>query len=417
MMSLDAPSLEDHCTAAQSTPSGIVQALPGGASASVRLVIADDAYALSWTPDLDRYLSRIRRLADSAANEQLDAVVLVPGPDLLYYAGRDQGSYERLTALVIRPGRDPLLVVPALEAPGWAQTPLAGALEVTAWSDGEDPYALIARTLPRVAKVAVDDHVPALHLLKLNAALEPSQVRLASVLTAPQRRIKEPEELAALAAVGRANDRVQQAVSQWLRPGRTEAEVASDIAAALVHEGHAHADFVIVASGAHGASPHHGCSDTVILDGDPVVIDIGGPAPSRYNSDSTRTYCLGTPRDPDFADVHALVVAAQEAGFQAAVEGASCASVDAAARRVIADAGLSEHFITRTGHGIGLEVHEEPYLVTGNDQPLLPGMVFSIEPGVYLPGRFGVRIEDIVAIDQSGRPMRLNASPKTWTLS
>lgn len=369
---------------------------------------------LTRTPGPAVHSARLRALRDAARAAGLDAVVLAPGADLRYFLGHDQGSHERLTALVVRPDAEPLLLVPALERPGWQPPAAALGLPVRPWSDGEDAHALLAGHLPRGARLAVDDHLPARHLLGLQGAAAPAAISLAGDLTAPLRARKDAAEAAALAAVGAANDRVQAAIGRWLRPGRTEAEVAAEVAAALVAEGHARADFVIVASGPNGAAPHHTASDRVIRAGDPVVVDIGGPAASGYNSDSTRTYCLGEPADPEFGHVHAVVCAAQEAGVRAAVAGATCESVDAAARGVIADAGYGEHFITRTGHGIGLEVHEPPYLVRGNTRPLAPGMCFSVEPGVYLPGRFGVRVEDIVLIGADGRPRRLNNSPRGW---
>lgn len=373
--------------------------------------------SLSWTPDAAGYRARRTRLRDAAGAAGLDAVVLSPGPDTLYYLGRDQGSHERLTALVVRPDAHPVIVVPTLERPGWAAAPGASGLELRTWDDGTDPYALVAGALPRRARLAVDDHLPAMHVLGLQHAVEPASLTLAGALTAAQRCRKDTAEAAALASAGAANDRVQARIGEWLRPGRTEAEVAADIAAALVAEGHARPDFVIVGSGPNGASPHHTASGRVLEAGDPVVIDIGGPAASGYNSDSTRTYCLGTPRDPEFERVHDVVRRAQEAGVRAAVAGATCESVDAAARAVIADAGYGEFFVTRTGHGIGLEVHEHPYLVRGNAAPLAPGMAFSVEPGVYLPGRFGVRIEDIVIVGDDGAPRRLNDSPRGWRLA
>ena len=188
---------------------------------------------------------------------------------------------------------------------------------------------------------------------------------------------RTPTELAELRAAGAAIDRVHARVGEWLRPGRTEAEVAADIAAAIVEEGHAAAEFVIVGSGPNGASPHHSVSDRVIERGDVVVVDIGGPLPSGYNSDSTRTYAVGSPREPDVAEAYAALQAAQQAAVDAVRPGVTCEAVDAAARSVLAEAGLAERFIHRTGHGIGLDVHEEPYIVAGNDLPVEPGMTFS----------------------------------------
>lgn len=355
---------------------------------------------------------RLQRLGNEIATAGLDAVVLGPGADLRYFVGHSVSSHERLTCLVVTPDGTAKLLVPGLERPGWEGS---GAehlgLEIATWLDGEDPYAVLAGLLPESARLlGVDDHLPALHALGLRAAVPGSELALAGETIAELRMRKDAAELAALTAVAAANDRVQQRISEWLRPGRTEREVAADIAAALVAEGHAAADFVIVASGPNGASPHHEASDRVLQAGDGVVVDIGGPSPAGYNSDCTRTYVVGQP-SAELAEVHRIVQRAQQAGVQAARAGASGESVDAASRQVIVDAGYGDYFITRTGHGIGLEVHEHPYLVRGNARPLEPGMAFSVEPGIYLPGKFGVRIEDIVVIDPDGVGQRLNHAP------
>jgi Xaa-Pro aminopeptidase len=221
---------------------------------------------------------------------------------------------------------------------------------------------------------------------------------------------KTPAEVAALRAAGAAIDEVHAAVPTWLRPGRTEAEVGRDIAEAIVASGHARVDFVIVAGGPNGASPHHEVSERELRAGELVVVDIGGTMPSGYCSDSTRTYALGTP-DAEALAAYEVLQAAQEAACAWARPGVSCASVDAAARDVIDAAGLGELFVHRTGHGIGLETHEEPYIVAGNVLPLEPGMAFSVEPGVYRAGRFGARIEDIVVCTDDGAE-RLNLSPR-----
>jgi Xaa-Pro dipeptidase len=191
-------------------------------------------------------------------------------------------------------------------------------------------------------------------------------------------------------------------MGEWLRPGRTEAEVGADIATAIVEEGHEAAEFVIVGSGPNGASPHHDVSDRVIQSGDVVVIDIGGPVPEGYNSDSTRTYVLGEPTEPDVRAVYGVLQRAQQTAVDMIRPGVTAEAVDMAARRIISDAGFGDNFIHRTGHGIGLDVHEEPYILEGNDLPLEPGMTFSVEPGIYLPGRWGARIEDIVVVTDHG---------------
>lgn len=213
--------------------------------------------------------------------------------------------------------------------------------------------------------------------------------------------IKDAAEIAELRRAGEAIDAVHRRVPEWLRAGRTEREVAADIAAAIVAEGHETVEFVIVGSGPNGADPHHEVSDRVIEDGDVVVVDIGGAVPSGYNSDSTRTYVVGTPAT-EAAERIAVLVRAQQAAVDAARPGATASEVDAAARQVLTDAGLGEAFLHRTGHGIGVSVHEEPYIAPGNDLVLREGMAFSIEPGIYFAGEWGARIEDIVVLTADG---------------
>jgi Xaa-Pro dipeptidase len=258
--------------------------------------------------------------------------------------------------------------------------------------------------------VAVGARTWAEHALGVQGALHGSALEIASPVVDRLRMIKSPAEVEELALAGAAIDRVHARMADWLRVGRTEAEVGADIAAAIVEEGHAVAEFVIVGSGPNGASPHHALSDRVIEQGDVVVVDIGGPLPSGYASDSTRTYAVGSPREPDVGSAYAALRAAQQAAVDAVRPGVTCEAVDRAARAVLAEAGLAERFIHRTGHGIGLDVHEEPYVVEGNALSLEPGMTFSIEPGVYLSGRWGARIEDIVAVTADGVE-RFNTRP------
>jgi Xaa-Pro aminopeptidase len=212
---------------------------------------------------------------------------------------------------------------------------------------------------------------------------------------------KDADEVAALRRAGAAIDDVHARVPEWLVAGRTEAEVGADITRAIVEAGHAEAAFVIVGSGPNGASPHHEVSERVLQAGDVVVVDIGGPLPDGYNSDSTRTYVVGEPAG-EVHEVYAVLQRAQAAAVDAVCPGVTAGSIDEAARSIIRDAGYGEFFIHRTGHGIGLEVHEEPYIGGGNDLVLEPGMAFSVEPGIYFPGRWGARIEDIVVVTESG---------------
>ncbi|MDQ6657179.1 MAG: Xaa-Pro peptidase family protein [Actinomycetota bacterium] len=357
--------------------------------------------------------NRIRRLGDEAAQAGADVVLIGPGADLRYFVGHSVSSHERFTCLAVTPGGAATLLVPTLERPGWNGTSVESlGMDIATWNDGQDPYAALAAMLPDGARtLAVDYYLPAVHALGMQSAVTGSALALAGGAIGELRMRKDPAEIAALAAAGAAIDRVQRRIGDWLRPGRTEREVAADIAAAIVEEGHAEADFVIVGSGPNGASPHHDASDRRVNVGDMVVVDIGGPTPAGYFSDCTRSYLVGPSSDPDAAAVYDIVRRAQEAGAAAATAGTSCAAVDEASRSVIVAAGYGEYFVTRTGHGIGMEVHEHPYLVSGNTRPLEPGMAFSVEPGIYLPGRFGVRIEDIVVVGDDGAPQRLNEAP------
>ena len=366
--------------------------------------------------DVTTMHDRLGRLRDHATGAGVAAVVITPGSDLRYLLGIAGSSFERLTALVVPsdPELPAVLVAPALEFAGLSHLSLDDlGVEVRTWVDGEDAHALALAGLA-AGPVAVSDMTPALHLLQLRDAGATEQ-RLAGPVLRELRMRKDASELAELRAAGAAIDRVHARVEEWLRPSRTEAEVAGDIAAAIVEEGHAAADFVIVGSGPNGASPHHSVSDRVIERGDVVVVDIGGPLPSGYSSDSTRTYAVGSPREPDVAEAYAVLQAAQQAAVDAVRPGVTCESVDAAARSVLSDAGLAQYFIHRTGHGIGLDVHEEPYIVTGNDLVLEEGMTFSIEPGVYLTGWWGARIEDIVAVTADGVE-RYNTRPHDLTI-
>lgn len=365
---------------------------------------------------LDTLSARLTRAREAARAAGLDALLITPSPDLHYLLGMTGASHERLTCLVLPAESDPALVVPALERPGLDGTPVpALGLQVAEWTDNQDPYALVAALLRRAGsppvRAAVGDSMPASHVLRLRAALPGCAQELASPVLRQLRMRKDGAEIAALTAAGQAIDRVHARMGEWLQVGRTEAQVGADVAAAIVAEGHTCAAFVIVGSGPHGASPHHDVSQRVLQPGDVVVVDIGGPTPEGYYSDCTRTYSLGEPAHADVAATYDVLRAAQEAAVAAAVPGATAQDVDAAARRPITDAGFGERFIHRTGHGIGLEVHEEPYIVAGNDLVLEPGMAFSIEPGIYLPGRWGARIEDIVVVGEGGA-VRLNHRPR-----
>ena len=349
---------------------------------------------------------RLRLAADAAGAAGLDALLLTPGPDLRYVTGYDAQQLERLTCLAVPANGDPFLVVPRLELPA-AQASPAGrfGLEMIPWDETDDPYALVAGRLGLVSSVGLADRMWAMMVLRFRAALPAARQGLASAALRGLRSRKTPAEVAALREAGAAIDRVHAAMPGWLRPGRTELEVAADVAAAISEAGHVRADFVIIASGPNAASPHHEPSARVLQPGDAVVVDIGGTMPSGYCSDCTRTYAIGTP-PPDFAAYYRVLQDAQEAACAAVRPGISAEAVDAAAREPITAAGYGAQFVHRTGHGIGLETHEDPYIVTGNAETLEPGMAFSVEPGIY-PGPHGARIEDIVVCTEQGHE-RLN---------
>jgi Xaa-Pro aminopeptidase len=276
------------------------------------------------------------------------------------------------------------LVVPFLEVAAAAASPVSGLpVEIVGWQETDDPYALVASLLPDCRSVGLDDSMAAAKVLGLRDALPGVSQSLASRVLRNLRMRKDAAELDALREAGATIDRVHARMGEWLRAGRTEAEVGRDIADAILAEGHASVDFVIVASGPNGASPHHELSERVIQPGDPVVVDIGGTMPNGYCSDSTRTYSVGAP-PPEFASYYEVLREAQAAAVHHVRPGVTAESVDAAARSVISAAGYGELFIHRTGHGIGLETHEEPYIVSGNGESVDVGMAFSVEPGIYV---------------------------------
>ncbi|MDQ6874383.1 MAG: Xaa-Pro peptidase family protein [Actinomycetota bacterium] len=350
---------------------------------------------------------RLSLAQEQARRHGVEALVLTPGADLRYLTGYDALPLERLTCLVVSATGEPVLVVPRLEEPAARASP-AGELgiDIVAHEETDDGYALVARLLGAVQVVGVANRMWAEQLLRLRDALPGSKQVLAGPVLRELRVRKGAAEVAALRRAGQAIDRVHERMGEWLRTGRTEAEVGRDIAEAIVVEGHAIVNFVIVGSGPHAASPHHHIGERVIAAGDAVVVDIGGTTAEGYCSDETRTYVIGHPPE-GFTAYYEVLRQAQAAACAAVAPGVTAASVDAAAREVIAAAGFAENFIHRTGHGIGLEEHEEPWIVAGNNDLLEPGMAFSIEPGIYLPGRHGARIEDIVVCAESGAD-RLN---------
>lgn len=362
----------------------------------------------------DDYRARMERAVRAAADAGLAGLLVAPGPDLVWLTGYAPTAVtERLTLLVLTADRDPVLVVPALEAPDAAKAAGAPVLTLRDWTDGKDPYAATAALLDTRGRYGISDTTWALHLLALQRALPDSGYASLTDALPMLRAVKDAAELDLLAAAGAAADRAFEEIRTMRFAGRRETEVGADLADLLRRFGHSQVDFTIVGSGPNGANPHHEVGDRVIEHGDMVVLDFGG-LKDGYGSDTTRTVHVGEPTEEE-RRVHDIVRAAQEAGVAAVRPGAACQDVDRAARAVIADAGYGEYFIHRTGHGIGVTTHEPPYMIEGEEQPLVPGMCFSVEPGIYLPGRFGVRIEDIVTVTEDGG-RRLNNTTREMVI-
>jgi Xaa-Pro aminopeptidase len=350
---------------------------------------------------------RIVRARSRMEDLGVEVLLLSVGADLPYFTGYTAMPLERLTMLVLPRAGEATLVVPALEAPRVEERP--GAFTIRPWTETEDPLSIVAGLAGRPGRVAVGDRTWATFLLGLQEALPATTFVPASRVTGPLRARKDAAEIEALRAAARVVDGVALAMRDRPFAGRTEADISRELVERILEGGHERANFAIVASGPNAASPHHEPGERVVEVGDSIVCDFGGTM-SGYCSDITRTFVVGAP-PADLADLYEVLFRAQEEAVRAAIVGASCEAVDAAARDVITAAGYGDYFIHRTGHGIGLEEHEDPYLVSGNATPLAPGHAFSIEPGIYLPGRCGARIEDIVVATEAG-PERLNEAPR-----
>ena len=350
----------------------------------------------------DDYATRMRRAVADCRRAGLDGLLVMPGPELVWFTGYAPTAItERLTMLVLTPDREPTLLVPTLERPDAESAAGAPRLAMVDWEDGEDPFARAGALIPAEAVLGISDSAWAMHLLGLQDAVPGSSYQALTQSMPMLRAVKDATELARLEAAGAAADATYEQIVNVRFAGRKETDVAADLARLLREFGHEQVDFTVVGSGPNGANPHHEAGDRTIEVGDPVVLDFGGLM-GGYGSDTSRTVCVGEP-SPEVQEVHDIVREAQQAGVDAVQPGVPCQEVDRAARKVITDAGYGEQFIHRTGHGIGTTTHEPPYMIEGEEHPMVPGMCFSVEPGVYLAGRFGVRIEDIVTVTADGQ--------------
>ena len=350
---------------------------------------------------IDDYAARMARVVDDALEAGLHGIIVTPGPDLVWLTGYHPTAItERLTMLVLTPDAHPTLLVPILERPDAEAAAGSANLDIVDWSDGVDPYAAAGRLLRPDSRFGISDSAWAMHLLGLQSAVPGTGYRALSHSLPMMRAVKDANELGRLAQAGAAADATFDEIVKVRFAGRREDEVAADLARLLRQFGHEQVDFTVVGSGPNGANPHHEADDRVIEQGDAVVLDFGGLM-YGYGSDTTRTVCVGEPSS-QVREIHEIVRRAQQTAFEAVQPGVACQDIDRVARAVITEAGYGAQFIHRTGHGIGVTTHEPPYLVEGETQRLRPGMCFSIEPGIYLAGRFGVRIEDIVTVTDSG---------------
>jgi Xaa-Pro aminopeptidase len=357
------------------------------------------------------YAARLDRVRSAMDEQGVDVLLVSVGADLPYLIGYEAMPLPRLTMLVVPRGGDATLVIPRLEVARVVERP--GCFSIRGWEETEDPIAIVAELCGPAGTAAIGDQTWARHLVDLMGFLPDTRWRRSVELVGPLRARKDAAEIAALQLAAAAADRVAVQLQTGQVPliGRTEAAVSEDISRRLIAEGHAHVNFAIVAAGENAASPHHHASDRVIRAGEVVLCDFGGtlsPAEGEpgYCSDMTRMFFTGEP-PAEFRELYDVLFAAQATGVASATIGTSAQDVDRATRKVIADAGYGDRFIHRTGHGIGLFEHEDPYIVEGNETVLEAGHAFSIEPGIYVEGRWGARLEDIVVATEAG-PLALN---------
>ena len=372
----------------------------------------------------DRYRDRIAAARDLADEAGFGAVLVGVGADMRYLAGYPAMPLERLTMLVIPAAGDLALVVPRLEAtpgpvvPTGRRRPAAGrdlGRGATTRTRSWRRWSAMARRI--AARCGSPSPTTSRHGISFGSRNAwPGRGSSSPRRSCGRLRIvKDDDEIALLTEAAHAADRVVAQIAGGRLVGRTEADVAREVRERLIAEGHDEAHFAIVGSGPNSASPHHEASERVIAAGEPIVLDIGGTI-DGYGSDITRTLWVtgGDPaKGPDerFRHLFAVLEGAQAAGTAAVRPGIAAEAVDAAARRPIEAEGFGEAFFHRTGHGIGLEGHEEPYIIAGNEEPLRQGMAFSVEPGIYLVDEYGARIEDIVVCGPHG-PIALNEAPR-----
>ena len=358
------------------------------------------------------FADRLDRARALMADRGVDVLLLSTGADLPYFCGYEAMPLERLTMLVVPRDAAATLVVPELEAARVTERPEVFGLRT--WAETDDPIAVVSELAASAGVAAVGDQTWSRFLVDLMGVMTATTWRRASEVTSPIRAVKDGGEVERLRAAGAAVDRIAGRLQRGEMGlvGCTEAEVSAELGRQILAEGHHRVNFAIVAAGPNAASPHHEPSDRVIGAGEVVLCDFGGTMVGGdgvgYCSDITRCVYTGEP-PAEFRELYGVLWEAQAASVAAAAVGTPAEDVDRAGRSIIAAAGYGDCFMHRTGHGIGTEAHEEPYIVEGNREPLVAGNAFSVEPGIYVPGRWGARLEDIVAAAEAG-PDPLNTA-------
>lgn len=367
--------------------------------------------------DVLLYGQRLTHARAQLRAHALDFLVVGPSADLLYLLGAHSRPSERMSLLLLPQEGPAYMVAPAFEVP--TLPPLPPDVQVIAWGEADNPARMVASLVAGQGSrpggahctLGVSDRLWSVFLLRLQTELPRAMFTSGEIVLTALRQIKSPWEIALLSQSGAAADSVFAEIIQEPFAGRTEADLAREIAARLKTHGLVVEGTPIVASGPNSASPHHFTGARVMQAGDVVVLDFGGTL-GGYYSDITRTVFVGAAPQENSEEerVYNLVVGAQEAAFRAARPGMACEQLDSVARDLLTAAGYGQYFMHRLGHGIGLDGHEPPYLVQGSITPLQAGMAFSLEPGLYLPGKFGVRIEDTVYLTADGAVRANNAT-------
>ncbi len=347
------------------------------------------------------YSARISQAQEQMRQQDIEFLFVTPSSDLIYLLGYPAHASERLTLLGIPADGEPFVVVPELESSRLRDR--SDLVDIHPWQETESPVKLVSRIVEGAegSTIAVSDQTWSAFLLGLQAEMDDARFASANNILRELRMIKDQAEIDSILEASKRTDAAWVEFTSTVQfAGRTERDVARDLTACLAKNGLDTVSFLIAASGPNSASPHHILSDRVIREGEPVLFDFGARW-NHYTSDLTRNVHVGEPTD-EYRTVYETVLAANRAALAAVEPGVPCEAIDDAAREVITQAGYGDNFIHRVGHGLGLDTHEEPYMVSGNTLPLRPGMVFSDEPGIYIDGEFGVRIEDILLCTEDG---------------